>query len=160
MFLCLRAVLSLLLKTLVMFPQEKVGIRNSSHMKSILGFLSSKLSSQQGNGLIIEPKVTLSVEGNISAGKSTFLKVLEHTGVMQDMLQVGVTCVMTCDLVHYGHAHIIMPNFATVRCLFFFEGRHRHVGKWAMSMCSPLTSLRFTSCMGLCRNTEPPHLLA
>ena len=47
---------------------------------------SDELSSLGGLGL--QPKLTLSVEGNISAGKSTFLQILKESGIEQH-LQVG-----------------------------------------------------------------------
>jgi hypothetical protein len=38
----------------------------------------------------LQPKVTLSVEGNISAGKSTFLRILEAQGLLNSTLHVRV----------------------------------------------------------------------
>jgi ATPase subunit of ABC transporter with duplicated ATPase domains len=35
----------------------------------------------KGNSFSLQPKLTLSVEGNISAGKSTFLQILQESGI-------------------------------------------------------------------------------
>jgi len=94
------------------FILKTVGIRNSGHMDQIVNYLkkdalAGSVSQQEASGLLATadsgspsgsssssehpdwscagPRVTLSVEGNISAGKSTFLKILESQGVNQHM---------------------------------------------------------------------------
>lgn len=71
--------------------QEVVGIRNSRHCTAIVGFLASRSSAQlSGSGLPAGGQgLTLSVEGNISAGKSTFLRILQQECVqLQELLEV------------------------------------------------------------------------
>lgn len=42
--------------------------------------------------------MTLSVEGNISAGKSTFLRILEQSGILEHKLQVRGACMVAMGM--------------------------------------------------------------
>lgn len=91
------------------FIQEEVGIRNRGHVSLMVNFLSSH--PNEGNPLPLsssssspssspsspsssngqlgsfgpQPKLTLSVEGNIGVGKSTFLNILQQEGRSQNL---------------------------------------------------------------------------
>jgi hypothetical protein len=56
------------------------------------GSSSSSPLTPGGASSWLFPKVTLSVEGNISAGKSTFLRLLEQSPVLKGKLQVRHRC--------------------------------------------------------------------
>ncbi|GFH27172.1 predicted protein [Haematococcus lacustris] len=49
---------------------------------------ASKTNDELPGGGWPQPKVTLSVEGNISAGKSTFLRIIQNAASLQAKLQV------------------------------------------------------------------------
>jgi hypothetical protein len=61
-----------------------VGIKNKGHLSLITGFLQSSTEEKPGSFGNL-PKLTLSVEGNISAGKSTFLQILKDSGIDKHM---------------------------------------------------------------------------
>ncbi|KAG1677372.1 hypothetical protein FOA52_010751 [Chlamydomonas sp. UWO 241] len=68
------------------FFQDRVGIKNKGHVRAIvdcLEELSSAPQHQNSTGMPVSlgPKVTMSVEGNISAGKTTFLQILKDAGI-------------------------------------------------------------------------------
>lgn len=89
-------------------------------MRQTLAFLQQegrRLAEGSGNGHLVpssenpsstpwlKPKVTLSVEGNISAGKSTFLKMLQASTILQQKLQVRMTHSMQSTWgAHMAHA--------------------------------------------------------
>jgi hypothetical protein len=59
---------------------------SDAHVPSAQHAVSSQTQSW------LQPKVTLSVEGNISAGKSTFLRILDEQGLLNSTLHVGAVC--------------------------------------------------------------------
>ncbi len=104
-------------RSLCLPAQTKVGINNAGCLRSITDYLTQRRqdldrelqqwlqhqqqehqgergpapgpqSAQQAVPSWLKPKVTLSVEGNISAGKSTFLRILEGNGLLDTELQV------------------------------------------------------------------------
>ena len=89
--------------------QDAISIKNTAHIRSILSFLKD-----QHPQAMVEPnsRVTLSVEGNISAGKSTFLKILESQGSFED-LQVGLSSMATSSMHRHANACMSACNAPT-----------------------------------------------
>ena len=70
-----------------------VGIKHNAHQAMIAKFIQESAEAhetlQQGAEIIRPNNVTLSVEGNISAGKSTFLKgITDHCPDLQSLMHV------------------------------------------------------------------------
>ncbi len=79
-----------------MLSQEVVGITRSDSLRNITQYLDQLHKRQSGAAPgLVQPKVTLSVEGNISAGKSTFLRILEGSGLLNTKLQVRLQALQT-----------------------------------------------------------------
>ena len=78
--------------------QEEVGIKNRNHAAWVAQHVRDLAWAPP------RPRVTLAVEGNIGAGKSTFLNMLSDPGIMgsllsermevQDVVQVQVRAVV------------------------------------------------------------------
>ena len=86
---------------------------------------------------LVEPnsRVTLSVEGNISAGKSTFLKILESQGSFED-LQVGLSCMAASSM--HRHANACMAACIAPTSTFVMTWRTRAASwtcKWRSDAC-------------------------
>ncbi|GAX83700.1 hypothetical protein CEUSTIGMA_g11125.t1 [Chlamydomonas eustigma] len=116
------------------YLKEVVGIKNKSHVASIMQYLSCSsqkiwLEQQQptygsaaslfdrappkfstGHSLHLHPKLTLSVEGNISAGKSTFLQILQDCG-LDRKLQVVPEPVHKWQNVGDGKANLLLEFY-------------------------------------------------
>lgn len=59
--------------------KKDLGIKHKHHLNSILGWATSETVKTA-------PKVTLSIEGNIGAGKSTFLSLLKDSPLLKQIL--------------------------------------------------------------------------
>eukprot|EP00210_Caulerpa_lentillifera_P009216 g8786.t1 len=73
----------------VEYLQEEVGIRHKCHCQSIAGFLSEKVKDNtDAQEFDDNQRLTFSIEGNISAGKTSFLEYLsEHRCEIQDLCE-------------------------------------------------------------------------
>ena len=81
------------------YVQEHVGIRSNRNKSMIAEFMKNTASAalveevrqKMAAEKIRSRNVTLSVEGNISAGKSTFLKgITDHCPDLQSLMHVGL----------------------------------------------------------------------
>lgn len=74
------------------FLRDVVGIRNSRHCSAIINYLVAAdggSGAAAAGGLRPGGGITLAVEGNISAGKSTFLKILQEESVqLRELIEV------------------------------------------------------------------------
>lgn len=67
-------------------PQEVVGIRNSHHRRTVAEHVSALTWQAEAERA---QRVTLAVEGNIGAGKSTFLNIMADQALeLQDIIEV------------------------------------------------------------------------
>ena len=80
--------------------QDDVGLRTRRQCEAIVRFLHSWQAKQADQG------VTLCVEGNISAGKSTFLNLMKKTmvGQLQQVIEVRDCTWWGCWWGHLNHA--------------------------------------------------------
>eukprot|EP00798_Chlamydomonas_sp_ICE-L_P016791 gene16791-23068_t len=63
-----------------------VGIRNRAHVSSIMSYLREETFKAAAQAVPVNERFTVSVEGNISAGKSTFLNIVKGSkGVSKDV---------------------------------------------------------------------------
>lgn len=92
------------------YIQDVVGIKNKGHLSMITGFLQDKTKEQQPGSFGNQPKLTLSVEGNISAGKSTFLQILKDSGIDKHM-QVVPEPVEKWQNVGKGKVNLLMEFY-------------------------------------------------
>lgn len=72
------------------YLSEVVGIRNSRHARSVVEHITTLDWAGEGSGAGADPaRVTLAVEGNIGAGKSTFLDIMSDRSLeLQDIIEV------------------------------------------------------------------------
>jgi len=97
------------------FFQDVVGIKNKGHLSMIVGYLEeldgkAAEATTHGGHLGQHPKVTLSVEGNISAGKTTFLQILKDSG-MDKSLHVVPEPVEKWQNVGGSHVNLLLQFY-------------------------------------------------
>jgi len=99
----------------VTFLKEEIGIRHKHHCQSIAGFLTTEKEVTVKN----TERITVSIEGNISAGKTTFLSWLaDKTFEIRDL----------CEVVHepVDKWQCVGDNKTNNLLQRFYESPHKH----------------------------------
>jgi len=110
---------------------EAIGVMNVTYQQQITEHLdkmaweryrmNARMSHAPGTAWL-QPKVTLSVEGNISAGKSTFLKLIQGSDSLQDKLQVVPEPVEMWQAVGASRVNLLMEFYkAPERFAYTFQ---------------------------------------